>query len=346
MGVTTTVATTAAKESAKKIASGFRSLISNIGKSKPSVKPATVLDETPSPNQYDLFTGQLPVTPAPAAAADAAAEASRLAAARARFFGSPGRTTATIIGGAALEPLAERALVGGNSLYGKYRSFVKGEDTGGEQSTLDLSQIYDPRKAADLAFAQQEADILGRSPNAQAELDRLARFSGMLPGGGGGAGAPRGGNVYGAQAQAGLDAAAAGTGTSTSGLTPVAGAISSSADNIRAQGGNLNDYIGFMEKAAAAAGVKMNAETRMKLATLATNNWAQSQNAIAKQLQEARDAQRQTALKLGTIPPFIPDKSQISQAEAMRKAGGNQFPVEVYLNQMALNYYRNLGAQG
>jgi hypothetical protein len=192
-------------------------------------------------------------------------------------------------------------------------------------------------------YANLAALYAGGQPNQQAELDRLRRYQDALSGvgaaGGAGTNVP-GSNVYSTQARAGLASAAAGTGSATSGLTPVAGTVAAQADNLVAQGGTLQDYLSFMDRAADAAGLSRNSAARERLATMATNNFYQKQNAVQEKLIELEASRLQGLPQLQMLPTVPIDNTILNQAEALRKAGGNKAPIETYINQILLNQVR------
>ena len=318
----------------------FKGLATRFGmgtKPKPQPKP-TYTSRIKSPGTTATPGG---VTPA-AKTAETAAEQSSRAKVFQTLFGSKGRTALTA-GGALLAapPVIAGAGLGGG-LYGKYFDLFMG---GGDDSdlTYDPSKITTPVDSYNQMYSNLAALYAGGQPNQQAELDRLRRYQEALSGvgaaGGAGTNLP-GSNVYTTQARAGLNAAAAGTGTATSGLTPVAGTVAAQADNLVAQGGTLQDYLSFMDRAADAAGLSRNSAARERLATAATNNFYKKQNAVQEKLIELEASRLQGLPQLQMLPTVPIDNTILNQAEALRKAGGNKAPIETYINQILLNQIR------
>jgi hypothetical protein len=186
-------------------------------------------------------------------------------------------------------------------------------------------------------------NLAGQVPSQQAELDRLQQFSQMMGRGGTtGTGVSRGAgsNVY--EEQANRIRQANVPSTATSGVTPMAGPLAAQADALIRQGATLNDYLGFMERAAASAGVKMDQDTRMRLYTMATNSYYKKVNEVQDALMKLDQQYLQAQTQLASQPQFIVDQSTIDLARQRQAAGGNQLPLETYLNQAAREYYRNL----
>lgn len=203
---------------------------------------------------------------------------------------------------------------------------------------IDLTQVYDPMRAAQETAAMQAALITGQVPQGQGYVDLLNQYAGRVPSAGG-VSTPTS-NVAARQAQAGIRSAALPTGTAVSGVTPVAGPVSTAADSLIRQGGTFNDYLNTLEQFARASGVNLNSATRERLRQEASKMYAQRLDAVNKALSENATNLLKAQLDLGSIPPFIVDNSVISRAEALRQAGGNVRPVEDYINLLSKQYYQ------
>ena len=257
------------------------------------------------------------------------------------LFGSKKRALGTVAGGLLAFPPAAAITGAGAGLYSRYMDLFSGDGADATAAPMDYSQVYNPQTALEQSYAAMRQNLTNQLPSGQAEIDRLRQFSGML-GGTPGTGVSRnaGANVYDQQARAIREANV--PSTATSGVVPLAGPLAAQADALVRQGATLNDYLGFMENAASAAGIKMDQATRNRLYTLATNSYYKKANEVQEALAKLDQQYLQGQMQLAGQPQFIVDQATIDAAEQRREAGGNQLPLEAYLSQAAREYYSQL----
>ena len=275
---------------------------------------------------------------------DTAATAGKTGRLRQTLLGSKPRQAITASGALLAAPFVPPML---GSAIGGYAGAVRGAYGGGAapmEAPVDYSQIYNPQTALEQSYATMRQNLLGQLPSGQAEIDRLKQFSGML-GGGGGTGVSRGAgaNVYDQQARAIREANV--PSTATSNVVPLGGPLAAQADALVRQGATLNDYLGFMEKAASAAGIKMDQATRNQLYTMATNSYYKKVNEVEAALTKLDQQYLQGQMQLAGQPQFLVDQATINAAEQARAAGGNVLPLEAYINQASREYYTQLAQQ-
>ena len=260
---------------------------------------------------------------------------------RQTLLGSRPRQLATLTGLALGAPPA--AALGGalTGLYSQYAGMFGGDGMAPSATPIDYSQIYNPQTALEQSYANMRQNLMSQLPSGQAELDRLRQFSGML-GGTGGTGVSRGAgaNVYEQQARTLREANVPSTATSS--VTPMAGPLAAQADALVRQGATLNDYLGFMERAASAAGIKMDQATRNQLYTMATNSYYKKVNEVEAALNKLDQQYLQGQMQLAAQPQFMVDQATIDAARTRQAAGGNVLPLEAYINQAAREYYNQL----
>jgi hypothetical protein len=307
---------------------------------KPVKGATTPVDEAQA--QLSLPGITIPKTSTPLATAEAA-KTGRL---RQTLFGSKPRQAITASGALLAAPFVPPML---GSAIGGYAGAVRGAYGGAAapmEAPVDYSQIYNPQTALEQTYATMRQNLAGQLPSGQAEIDRLQQFSGMLSGGASSTGVSRsaGANVYDEQARKIREGNVPSTATSS--VRPLAGPLAAQADALIRQGATLNDYLGFMESAASAAGIKMDQATRNRLYTLATNSYYKKANEVQEALAKLDQQYLQGQMGLAGQPQFMVDQATLDAAEQRRSAGGNQLPLEAYLNQAAREYYSQLNNKG
>jgi len=307
------------------------------GAKKPVPKPTVATSSIKSPGTSISYTTGAKTT---TKAADEAAKRSLFQ----TLLGSKKNIAGTVVGGALLAPPVGAVLGAGSGLYSKYADLF-----GGGSPEYDPTKIMSPMDIYNQQQQMLSDYYAGKAPDLQADMDRLARFTGAMGKvSGGGAGAAGGNaNVYAQQAQAALDSAAAGTGTATSGLTPVAGTVAAQADAMRGKGQSLQDYLAVANRAANAAGLAQGSAARERLALLATNQYYKRQNAVQEKLDELQLARVQNLPNLINLQSqSMIDQPLIMAAEAARKQGGNKYPIETYINNLLLTKWNQSQSQG
>ena len=308
------------------------------GAKKPVPKPTVATSSIKSPGTSISYTTGAKTT---TKAADEAAKRSLFQ----TLLGSKGNIAKTVIGGALLAPPAGAVLGAGSGLYSRYADLF----SGGGTPEYDPTKIMSPMDIYNQQQQMLQDYYAGKAPDLQADMDRLARFTGAMGQvSGGGAGAA-GGNagVYGQQARAALDSAAAGTGTATSGLTPVAGTVAAQTDAMRGKGQSLQDYLAVANRAANAAGLAQGSAARERLSLLAYNQYNKRQNAVQEKLDELQLARVQNLPNLINLQSqSMIDEPLVMAAEAARKQGGNKYPIETYINNLLLAKWNQSQSQG